>query len=154
MKREEDSRTIYTIGSSTRPIQDFRALLQRYQIATLVDVRIFPYSKRFPHFSKELLEETISASGLRYAYLGKDLGGYRRGGYEAYTRTPEFAKGVDALEVIGRDARTAFMCCERLPWKCHRRFIASELERRGWQVIHIIEEDRTWQPQRAFRVQG
>lgn len=139
--------TIYTIGSSTRQAQEFRTLLHCYHIATLVDVRTFPYSKRFPNFSKASLEEMISASGLRYVHLGRDLGGYRRGGYEAYTRTPQFAKGVDALEAIGQDARTAFMCCERLPWKCHRRFIAFELERRGWSVVHILDQGRTWQPQ-------
>lgn len=140
-----DRFTMYTIGSSTRQAQEFRTLLHWYHIETLVDVRIFPYSKRFPHFSKASLKEMISASGLSYVYLGKALGGYRRGGYEAYTRTPEFAKGVDALEAIGRNTRTAFMCCERLPWKCHRRFIASELERRGWSVVHILDQGRTWQ---------
>lgn len=138
--------TIYTIGSSTRQAREFRTLLRRYHIETLVDVRTFPYSKRFPHFSKSSLEEIMPPSGLHYVYLGSDLGGYRRGGYEAYTRTPEYAKGIDALEAIGRDTRTAFLCCERLPWKCHRRFIASELERRGWSVVHILDQGRTWQP--------
>ena len=141
------SKTIYTIGSSTRHLPEFLALLQDYHVATLVDVRSFPYSKRFPHFAKEVLEETISMADLHYVHLGNDLGGYRRGGYEAYTRTPHFARGVDALQAIGGHERAAFMCCERLPWRCHRRFIASELERRGWRVIHIIEKDRTWQPQ-------
>lgn len=125
------SKTIYTIGSSTRQFPEFLALLQDYQVATLVDVRSFPYSKRFPHGAKEVLEEMLSKAGLRYVHLGNDLGGYRRGGYDAYTRTPQFARGVDALEAIGGHARATFMCCERLPWRCHRRFIAFELERRG-----------------------
>lgn len=115
----------------------------------LIDVRSFPYNKRFPHFTKEVLEEMISRAGLRYLHLGNDLGGYRRGGYEAYTRTSQFARGVDALEAIGGHERAAFMCSERHPWRCHRRFIASELARRGWQVIHIIEEDRTWNNSRT-----
>lgn len=143
--------TIYTIGSSTRAFSEFLELLRMYGIGTLVDVRISPYSKRFPHFSKESLEELLSSQSVGYVYLGKELGGYRSGGYESYMQSAEFAKGVEALEVIGGGDSAAFMCCERIPWKCHRRFIASELERRGWRVIHIIEKDRTWEPQ---KVQG
>lgn len=138
--------TIYTIGSSTRQFPEFLALLQRYQITALVDVRTFPYSGRFPHFSQKSLEEMIPSACLRYVYLGEELGGFRRGGYEAYTQTAVFAEGLDTLAAIGREGRAAFMCAERLPWKCHRRFIASELERRGWRVIHIIDNNRTWQP--------
>jgi uncharacterized protein (DUF488 family) len=122
-----------------------------YEIATLVDVRISPYSKRFPHFSKQSLEELLPSQSVGYVYLGKELGGYRRGGYEAYMQSAEFSKGVEALEGIGGGDRAAFMCCERIPWKCHRRFIASELERRGWRVIHIIDKDRTWEPQHVAR---
>ncbi|MBW8064891.1 MAG: DUF488 domain-containing protein [Nitrospira sp.] len=77
------SKTIYTIGASTRHLPEFLALLQDYHVATLVDVRSFRYSKRFPHFAKEVLEETISMADFRYVHLGNDLGGYRRGGYEA-----------------------------------------------------------------------
>ncbi len=145
MRHQEEPHVIYTIGSTTRPSAEFQALLESYGITTLVDVRIWPYSKRFPHFSKETLEDIARQNGFRYVYLGKELGGYRRGGYEAYMRSVEFAQGIDALEAIGRESRAAFMCCERFPWKCHRRFVALELERRGWRVIHIIEKDRTWQ---------
>lgn len=138
---------IFTIGSSNRGLQEFLDLLKTHEIAVIVDVRIFPYSKRFPHFIKESLEENLPASGLNYRYLGKELGGYRRGGYEAYMGSPDFARGIKALEAIGREARTAFMCSERLPWRCHRRFIALDLLRRGWEVVHIIEKDRTWGPE-------
>jgi len=62
---------------------------------------------------------------------------------------PAFAKGVEVLSAIGREERVAFMCAERFPWKCHRRFIAAELERRRWRVIHIIDKDRTWPSQRS-----
>ncbi|MFQ5846642.1 MAG: DUF488 family protein [Candidatus Methylomirabilales bacterium] len=151
MERGAGLRTIYTIGSSTRPLPEFLGLLQGYEIAVLVDVRMFPHSKRFPHFSKKVLEENIPSRGLRYVYLGKELGGYRRGGYAAYMQTPQFARGLDILESIGREARAAFMCCERLPWRCHRRFIAADLERRGWRTVHIIEKDRIWQSSMADR---
>ncbi|MFQ5989679.1 MAG: DUF488 family protein [Candidatus Methylomirabilales bacterium] len=141
--------TIYTIGSSTRAFSEFLELLRMYEIATLVDVRISPYSKRFPHFSKQSLEELLPSQTVGYVYLGKELGGYRREGYEAYMQSAKFARGIEALEAVGQGAAAAFMCSERLPWKCHRRFIASALERRGWRVIHIIEKDRTWEPQSA-----
>lgn len=156
MRRGEGPPSICTIGSSTRPFTEFLALLQSHQVATLVDVRIYPYSKRYPHFSKDLLEEMLPSGSVRYLYLGRELGGYRRGGFEAYMRTAEFASGIDALEVIGQDAKAAFMCCERFPWKCHRRFIAAELEQQGWQVIHIIDKDRTWQSKgsRELKVEG
>ncbi|MFQ5803153.1 MAG: DUF488 family protein, partial [Candidatus Methylomirabilales bacterium] len=147
MGSREKAGTIYTIGSSTRPFSEFLELLQTYQVTTLVDVRIYPYSKRFPHFAKETLEDLLPSGTVGYVYLGKELGGYRRGGYGAYMQSAEFSKGLEALEAIGEGARAAFMCCERLPWKCHRRFIASELERRGWRVIHIIDKDHTWEPQ-------
>lgn len=146
LDRQGESGTIYTIGSSTRPLPEFLAVLRGYQISALVDVRVFPYSKRFPHFSQQFLEETVPAAGLRYVFLGEELGGYRREGYEAYMSSPAFAKGVEVLSTIGREERVAFMCAERFPWKCHRRFIAAELERRGWRVIHIIDTDRTWPP--------
>ncbi|MGH7381708.1 MAG: DUF488 family protein [Candidatus Methylomirabilales bacterium] len=144
LDRQGESGTIYSIGSSTRSLPEFLAVLHGYQISTLVDVRVLPYSKRFPHFSKQWLEETVPAVGLRYVFLGEELGGYRREGYEAYMRSPAFANGVEALSAIGREERVAFMCAERFPWKCHRRFIAAELERRGWRVVHIIDKDRTW----------
>lgn len=149
LDRQGESETIYTIGSSTRPLPEFLAVLHRYQISALVDVRVFPYSRRFPHFSKRILEETVPAAGLRYVFLGEELGGYRREGYEAYMSSPAFAKGVEVLSAIGREERVAFMCAERFPWKCHRRFIAAELERRRWRVIHIIDKDRTWPSQRS-----
>ena len=149
LDRQGESGTIYTIGSSTRPLPEFLAVLRGYQISALVDVRVFPYSKRFPHFSQQFLEETVPAAGLRYVFLGEELGGYRREGYEAYMSSPAFAKGVEVLSTIGCEERVAFMCAERFPWKCHRRFIAAELERRGWRVIHIIDKDRTWPSQRS-----
>ena len=145
MLRQGESSTIYTVGSSTRQAPEFVVFLQCYQIATRVDVRTYHYSKRFSHFSKESLEGIIHSAGLRSVYLGKELGGFRSGGYGAYMQSAEFAQGLNALIAIAREGRAAFMCSERLPWRCHRRFIASELEARGWRVTHIIDKDRIWQ---------
>jgi uncharacterized protein (DUF488 family) len=74
------------------------------------------------------------------------LGGFRKGGYERYTMTEEFNKGLKELEVYALDKDTVFMCAERFPWKCHRRYISRELESKGWKVIHIIDKDKTWIP--------
>jgi uncharacterized protein (DUF488 family) len=136
--------TIYSIGSSTRQIEEFIALLHHFHITTLVDVRSFPKS-RFNHFIKENLDRGLNEAGIDYHYLGKELGGYRKGGYENYTLTTRYEKGVGHLEAIGKKDTTAFMCAERLPWKCHRKFIALSLQERGWKVLHIIDKKRVWE---------
>jgi len=135
--------TIYTLGTSTRSLPEFVEILDFYTILRVVDVRRFPTS-RLDHFRKENLEGALMARGLEYFYLGHDLGGYRKGGYEAYTASPEFNRGVEALISVARKGTTVFICAERLPWKCHRRFIAATLEEKGWHVVHLIERDRIW----------
>lgn len=140
---------VYSIGSSNRAFGEFLAILRAYEIQVVADVRRFPVSPRFEHFSRENLEKSLKEVGLRYCYLGEALGGYRKGGYEAYTTTGAFAEGIDELEKIAEEGRTAFMCAERLPWRCHRRFIGFELTRRGWEVVHIIDENRVWTPKAA-----
>ena len=137
--------TIYSIGSSTRQIEEFLDLLHHFHIKILIDVRSFPKS-RFNHFIKEHLDRELNKTGIEYLYLGKELGGYRKGGYENYTLTTRYEKGVGYLEAIGKKKTTTFMCAERLPWKCHRKFIAISLQERGWKVIHIIDEKRVWKP--------
>jgi uncharacterized protein (DUF488 family) len=83
--------------------------------------------------------------------MGRKLGGYRKGGYEAFTTTAEFQEAVRDLGKLAERKTVAIVCAERLPWRCHRRFIGFELERRGWQVVHIIEEKRYWQPRKALQ---
>jgi len=139
--------TIYSIGSSTHQIEEFIELLRHFQIETLVDVRSFPVS-RLSHFIKRNLQRELKKASVDYLYLGKELGGYRKGGYENYTLTVYYKKGIGTLETIGKMKTTAFMCAERLPWKCHRRFIAKSLQERGWRVIHIIDEKRVWEPKK------
>jgi len=136
---------IYTLGTSTHSKEEFLELLKYYRIETVVDVRSFPQS-RFEHFKKENLVRILKEGGVKYVYLGKELGGFRKGGYLSYTKSIPYQEGISHLEQIGRESITAFICAERFPWKCHRRFIASTLEERGWQVMHIIEKDRIWRP--------
>jgi uncharacterized protein (DUF488 family) len=138
---------IYTLGTSTRSEEVFIELLRHYRIETVLDVRSFPQS-RFEHFKGENLEKILEGQGFHYVYLGKELGGFRKGGYLAYTETAPYQEGIAHLERVGREGITAFICAERFPWKCHRRFIASSLEERGWEVLHIIEKGRVWVPKR------
>jgi uncharacterized protein (DUF488 family) len=78
--------------------------------------------------------------------MGEELGGYRRGGYQNFTATSQFQAGISKLEEIAHQKRTAIICAERFAWRCHRRFIALELEKRGWRINHIIDKGRDWVP--------
>jgi uncharacterized protein (DUF488 family) len=136
-------KTIYSLGTSNRTWEGFVILLRTYAVEMVVDVRSFPTSK-FPHFKKESLAESLAEEWFGYYYLGKELGGYRRGGYEAYTQTLEYLVGMELLERMASRCRSAILCAERLPWRCHRRFIGLSLQERGWEVVHIIDEKKFW----------
>ena len=140
-------RLIYTIGSSTRKIDDFIYILRKFEIQALVDVRRFPQS-RLAHFAQKSLSLELESHRIRYFYLGDTLGGFRKKGYEDYTQTQDFTTGIEKLKSIATQFVTVFMCAERFPWRCHRRFIAQHLEKDGWRVIHILDEERTWEPKR------
>ncbi|MEK7338007.1 MAG: DUF488 domain-containing protein [candidate division NC10 bacterium] len=137
---------IYTVGSSTRTAAEFLGTLAAFGVRTVADVRRFPVSRRCPHFTREALAGTLRGAGTAYSWLGDDLGGYRSGGYGAYRQTVTFARGLCRLEALAASSPTAILCAERLPWRCHRRFIATALRHRGWELIHILEPDRTWTP--------
>ena len=137
---------IYTLGTSTRSEEEFLDILRHYHIKIVVDVRSFPQS-RFEHFIGENLQRILKEQGFSYIYLGKDLGGFRKGGYPAYMETLPYQEGILRLEEIGKKSATAFICAEQFPWKCHRRFISSSLGNRGWKVIHIIDKDKVWIPE-------
>ena len=137
---------IYTVGSSTRIAAEFLETLAAFGVRAVVDVRRFPVSGRYAHFTRAALAGFLRAAAITYTWLGDDLGGYRSGGYEAYCRTPSFARGLRRLKALGAGSPTAILCAERLPWRCHRRFIATALRGRGWEVLHILEPDRTWAP--------
>lgn len=149
-----DRPRIASIGHGSRSQQEMTALLKSRGVTCVVDVRRFPASRRHPHFSAAALRSWLSAAGIGYVEMGDTLGGFRSGGYEAWTRTPEFGAGLERLEALAlqawrRGGLVAFMCSERLPWRCHRRFIGQALVRRGWQVMHIIDERRDWCPREA-----
>ena len=130
---------IWTIGHSNRSIAIFLESLDEHGIQVLVDVRSFPTSK-IEHFKREQMEKWLPMHGIEYVWFGKELGGYRRGGYKRHTRTKLFREGITQLLEIAKAKRACIMCMEVNPKYCHRRFISAHLERKGVDVIHIIEK--------------
>ncbi|MBC7231460.1 MAG: DUF488 domain-containing protein [Actinobacteria bacterium] len=139
-------KTVFTLGTSTRGLDEFIDLLRARGISRVCDVRSFPVSRRYPHFSRQPLASALEEAGIAYSWLGDRLGGYRKGGYEAHMRTPEFLSGLEELEELAQRATCALICAELLPWKCHRRHIAAALQERGWRVVHVIDARRDWVP--------
>jgi len=137
-------KNIFTLGTSNRSWEEFIRLLRAYRIEMVIDVRSFPTSK-FVHFKRESMNPSLAEAGYGYYFLGKELGGYRKGGYEAYTQTLPYLAGMELLERMSSRCRSAVLCAERLPWRCHRRFIGRSLQERGWKVTHIIDEERVWE---------
>ncbi len=135
---------IFTMGTGNRSLEAFIALLRSCGIEMVADVRSSPKSK-FPHFEGEKLALSLGEAGIGYTFLGKELGGYRAGGYEAYTQTYEFLRGMELLERLAGRCRCAVICAERHPSRCHRRFIGRSLQERGWSVEHVIDEGQVWE---------
>ena len=136
---------IYTLGTNKRSEEDFIEILLAYNIQSLIDVRSFPRSK-IQIFRRENLEPALRLEGIEYHFLGAELGGFRKGGYIAYTITDDFRKGIDLVESIAFTKTSVIICAERFPWKCHRKWIARELHKRGWGVEHIIDKGKVWIP--------
>jgi uncharacterized protein (DUF488 family) len=143
--------SIWTVGHSTRTLDDFVATLQAYQIELIVDVRRFPGSRRLPQFGTRELKAGLEQNGVQYLWL-ESLGGRRSPdlasrnggwtnsafrGYADHTATEEFAEGLFELLNISSGLRTAVMCAELLWWRCHRRIIADVLVSLDVEVTHI-----------------
>jgi uncharacterized protein (DUF488 family) len=143
---------IWTIGHSTRPIEEFLDVLKTHRIEQLADVRLTPYSRRNPHFNTEALQVSLTAAGMVYQPM-PNLGGRRKArpdsanlgwrnasfrGYADYMQTDQFSGALKELMAYGGKERTAIMCAEAVPWRCHRSLIADALISRGWEVRHIL----------------
>ncbi|GJL58803.1 MAG: hypothetical protein NPIRA03_16600 [Nitrospirales bacterium] len=143
---------LWTIGHSTRPIEEFVGLLQSHGIQLLADVRTIPFSRRNPQFHQETLARSLREAGLQYRHM-PELGGRRKTrpdsvnvgwrnegfrGYADYMQTQAFWNGLEELVNIGQQSPSAVMCAEAVPWRCHRTLIADAMVIRGWTVHHII----------------
>ena len=144
--------TLFTIGHSTRSLDELIDALQAHSIETLVDIRSFPMSRRLPHFNRESLEKALPAAGIKYVWM-KDLGGRRKKSladspnvalrnesfrnYADYMLSPEFERAITDLIKLGEQSRTAYMCAERVYFRCHRMLVSDWLVARGHEVLHI-----------------
>lgn len=146
---------IFTLGHSTRQLAEFTGLLHSHAVSTLADVRRYPGSRRYPHFSRESLQQHLAGAGIVYLHL-PELGGRREAtpdspntawknaqfrGYADHMASPEFRGGIGQL--LAAKAPAAIMCAEAVPWRCHRQLIADELVRRGISVVHILDLNAT-----------
>jgi uncharacterized protein (DUF488 family) len=140
---------IYTIGHSNHPIERFTDLLQQHDIAAVADVRSTPYSRFNPQFGREKLQSALASVGIRYVFLGEELGarsrdpaccdGEGRVSYAKLAATELFQRGLERLKGGMGEYRIALMCAERDPLECHRTIlVARELVRAGVPVMHIL----------------
>ena len=165
----EGTQIIHTIGHSTRTIEAFLALLKTHAIELLADVRRWPASRRYPHFDREALSNSLRDAGVAYLCRG-DLGGFRKpavdspntawrvGAFRAYADfmlTAEFEAIIKEVETLAAAKRAVLMCAEAVPWRCHRQLLADAFLVRGWNVRHIMDDGCREHMLREFaRVEG
>lgn len=148
---------LWTIGHSTRPINEFVSLLKAHSVQRLVDVRTVPRSRHNPQFNTETLAQSLARADIHYRHSG-NLGGLRKPkkdsinmgwrnesfrGYADYMQTEEFRRALDELMAESRLQHAAIMCAEAVPWRCHRSLIADALVTRDWEVRHIMSEAKS-----------
>ena len=151
-KELPDSVTVYTIGNSTRSIEEFTEILQRYEIKRIVDVRTIPRSRHNPQYNQEELKMSLEASKIVYLHM-PILGGLRHArkdspnmgwrnlsfrGFADYMQTKQFKEGLLRLMQLAKKGGIALMCAEAVPWRCHRSLISDALKVRGVDVVHIM----------------
>jgi uncharacterized protein (DUF488 family) len=149
--------TVFTIGHSTHPIAEFIEMLKAYDIETLVDIRTIPRSRHNPQFSQEALAGSLKSSGIAYRYM-KDLGGLRHAkpdspnigwrnasfrGYADYMQTPAFEHALEELIALAATCRTAIMCAEAVPWRCHRSLVGDALTVHKMPVVDIMTAQKS-----------
>ena len=148
--------TVFTVGHSTRSIEELLALLTGHGVEVLVDVRRFPGSRRHPQFSRESLARSLEEAGIQYVHEA-DLGGRRAAhpdsphtawrveafrGYADHMETPEFEAALERLIRLAQSRAAVILCAEAVPWRCHRRLISDALVARGVEVRHILGAGR------------
>ena len=149
--------TLFTVGHSTRTIEDFLELLQAHRVARVVDVRRFPGSRRHPHFGQDALAAALARAGMEYVHE-EELGGrreaaaaestnrgWRNASFRAYAdhmASASFGAVLERVLAGAGERPTALMCAEAVPWRCHRQLIADAAVARGWRVLHILSPER------------
>ena len=154
---KEHGLTVFTIGHSTRTLEEFIQLLKTYGVTLLLDVRTVPRSRHNPQFNKETLPASLKPQGIMYIHM-PEIGGLRRPkrdsvnlawrnssfrGYADYMQTKEFTDNLLKIVALARENCLALMCAEALPWRCHRSLISDALVVRHVKVQHIISATST-----------
>ena len=147
----QGTRTIWTIGHSTHPIEEFINMLQSFKIELLADIRSYPSSRYCPQFNENALQKSLAEAAIDYRHMPQ-LGGRRKPkadskntnwknasfrGYADYMETPQFKIGIEELEELAIKKPTAYMCSEAFWLKCHRSLVSDHLKLKGWRVMHI-----------------
>lgn len=151
---------IYTVGHSTQPFETFLGLLQKQGVTAIADVRSAPYSRFNPQFNREELRGVLKVNGIRYVFLGKELGArsddeccYLDGKvqYKLLAKTPLFQSGINRVMEGAETHKIALMCAEKDPLDCHRTIlVARELVSRGAKLTHILQDGSTESHQDAI----
>ncbi len=154
---EKQELTVFTIGHSTRTLNEFLELLKAYGVSLVLDVRTVPRSRHNPQFNKETLPNTLKQEGVKYIHMA-GIGGLRRPtrdsvnlawknisfrGYADFMQTKDFTENLLKLIALARENCLAVMCAEALPWRCHRNLISDALVVRRIRVEHIISKTST-----------
>ncbi len=146
---------VFTIGHSSRSLEDFVSLLKEFEIQAVADIRRFPGSRKFPHFDRDLFDKQLQARGIHYVWF-EELGGFRRRttkeessntglespgfrNYADHMMTQEFREAVQQLVSLTGRQVTAILCAEKFYWKCHRLLLSDFLTAHGVEVKHIID---------------
>ncbi|MBI4555285.1 MAG: DUF488 domain-containing protein [Planctomycetes bacterium] len=139
---------IYTIGHSDRTIERFISLLKQHGITAIADVRSAPYSRFHPQFNKDTLAASLEKEGIKYVFLGKELGArpddrscYENGqvDFGRVAEREEFKSGLERVLTGGEKYRIALMCAEKEPLDCHRTIlVCHNLKRPGVIIKHIL----------------
>jgi uncharacterized protein (DUF488 family) len=136
---------IYTLGTDHRPQHEFTRLLYKYSIQVVFDVRRTPEAQE-EYFRRGPLELLLTQNRVDYVYLGNEMGGPRDGDLKAWQQTEDFRRGVSIILRKVPNRVCCILCAERTPEYCHRLAITGHLAKQGVEVIHLLEENRLWQP--------
>ena len=154
---DKQEKIVWTIGHSTRSLDEIVNILTSFQIEIVIDIRAYPGSKRYPHFNKESLITSLKDQKIEYVHL-PGLGGRRKPlpnstnsawrneafrGYADHMESKEFRDSIQRMEEIANEKRVVYMCSESVWWRCHRALVSDYLKARGWKVMHIMNESKS-----------
>lgn len=147
-------KTVYTIGHSNFSLDEFLGRLKAHGIKQVLDIRSIPRSRHNPQFSQTLIKKSLEDNGIGYKYI-PNLGGRRRGkgpsqnlgwqhpafrNYADYMQTPDFDRGMEQAQELAGSKKSALMCAEAVPWRCHRSLVGDAMKVRGWKVLDIMNK--------------